>query len=260
MPRLDPATDLFLAVDTEDVKSAREQMVALRCAADLGSAEFRVNLFYETLVGEQRRVLEKLGAVAAARGFYLAGGTAIALQLGHRESVDLDWFTQERIPNPELLAGLLKEDGIDFKMGATGREALHGTVKGVRVSFIHYPYPTQKEKTQSKGGEFYLASLDDLAAIKLSTVSQRGHRKDFVDIYALGEKHAPFPDLLKQYCLKFKVDNAPQVFYGLSYFVDAENTVMPRMLWPVKWPAIKKTILSWVHKAGQRPKKEKEKR
>lgn len=235
-------------------------MAACGRTTDLGSAEFRVNLFYETLVGEQRGVLERMGSVVASRGFYLAGGTAIALQLGHRESVDLDWFTQERIPNPELLAGLLREDGIEFKMGATGREALHGTVNGVRVSFIHYPYPTRMEKAPSNYGEFLLASLDDLAAIKLSTVSQRGHRKDFVDIYALGKKHATFPEMLKQYCEKFKVSNAPQVFYGLSYFVDAESTLMPKMLWPVEWPAIKKTILAWVHEAGQHPKKKKEKK
>ena len=221
----------------------------------MGPAKFRVKAHFETLLSGQRKVLEKLGPIIQSRGFYLAGGTAIALQLGHRESVDLDWFTRERIPDPERLAGLLREDGFDFKMTSTGQEALHGTIDGVRVTFIHYPYPSDFETLELKNGSTPLASLNDLAAIKLSTVSQRGHRKDFVDIYAIGMKHAPFSEMLKAYCVKFKVPNAPQVFYGLSYFVDAETTQMPKMLWPVKWPVIKKTILKWVNEAGKSPKR-----
>jgi hypothetical protein len=217
-----------------------------------------VKAYFESLLPDQRRLLDKLGPAIQSRGFYLADGTAIALQLGHRESVDLDWFTRERIPDPERLAGLLREDGFGFKMSATGREALHGTIDGVRVTFIHYPYPSSFETLDLKNGGTLLASLNDLAAIKLSTVSQRGHRKDFVDIYALGMKHAPFSEMLKAYCVKINVPNAPQVFYGLSYFVDAETTQMPKMLWPVKWPAIKKTILKWVHEAGRNPKRIKE--
>jgi hypothetical protein len=84
-----------------------------------------------------------------------------------------------------------------------------------------------------------MASLDDLAAMKLSAIAQRGKRKDFVDIYALSIKHASLAQMLECYKLRFATREIAHILYGLSYFDDAEKSPMPEMLWQVKWPAIK---------------------
>jgi hypothetical protein len=96
-----------------------------------------------------------------------------------------------------------------------------------------------------------LASLADLACMKLSAVSQRGARKDFVDIYALGEHYRPLEELLELYQRKFTVEDIAHVLYGLAYFDDAEKERMPRMLWNVDWRTIKRTIQQWVREAAR---------
>ena len=87
-----------------------------------------------------------------------------------------------------------------------------------------------------------MASLDDLAAMKLSAIAQRGSRKDFVDIYALAEKHAPLRQLLDCYARKFSIRDTGHVLYALSYFDDAEREPMPKMLWRLSWQEIKRRI------------------
>jgi predicted nucleotidyltransferase component of viral defense system len=91
-----------------------------------------------------------------------------------------------------------------------------------------------------------LASLEDLACMKLSAISQRGARKDFCDIFALGVKQFELKEMLEFYRRKFKIQDVGHVLYGLTYFDDAENERMPRMLWDVKWREIKETIKGWV--------------
>jgi predicted nucleotidyltransferase component of viral defense system len=78
-----------------------------------------------------------------------------------------------------------------------------------------------------------LASLDDLTAMKLAAISQRGSRKDFLDIYELGIKHAPLKRMLELYEQKYAVDDIGHVLLGLSYFDDAEREPMPMVIWGI---------------------------
>jgi len=94
-----------------------------------------------------------------------------------------------------------------------------------------------------------LASLDDLACMKLSAVAQRGSKKDFIDIYALLKKHRSLKQLLRLYQKKFNGADIAPVLYGLNYFDDAEKQRMPRMVWSVTWEEIKKTILGAVKRS-----------
>ena len=82
--------------------------------------------------------------------------------------------------------------------------------------------------------------------MKLSAVAQRGARKDFCDIYALGKKSFSLQEMLDFYQKKFNIRDVGSVLYGLVYFDDAESERMPRMLWDVNWGEIKKNILEWV--------------
>src|SRR5689334_2644874 len=95
----------------------------------------------EVLALRQQRVLARVGPVLTQHGFYLAGGTAVALHLGHRRSVDLDWFSAARLPDPLRLAQDLREQGVAFVTGQVAPGTLHGSVRGVRLGLLEYRYP-----------------------------------------------------------------------------------------------------------------------
>lgn len=200
----------------------------------------------EGLKPKQTRVLREMGPLMHERGFHLGGGTSLAIYFGHRLSVDLDWFNPHRMDDTLVLAEALRGAGLDFITAQTGPGTLHGTILGVRLTFLEYRYPLLQPPTPWKEMGCSLASLDDLACMKLSAIAQRGQRKDFCDIYFLGIKHRPLRDLLGLYQRKFKVRDIGPVLYGLSYFDDADHEPMPRMLINVQWRTIKKTIQEWV--------------
>ena len=89
----------------------------------------------------QKKVLRQLGPLMTAQQFYLGGGTALAIHLGHRRSVDFDRFTRERIADPLRLAQDLNGQGIACVTERIERGTLHGLAPGVRVSFLEYRYP-----------------------------------------------------------------------------------------------------------------------
>jgi hypothetical protein len=200
----------------------------------------------EVLSERQRQALRPLGPKAAADGFYLAGGTAIALNLGHRRSVDLDWFLEGAIPDPLRLAAEIRDAGIPFLTGQISRGTLYGTVQGVRVSFLEFRYRMLDPLVIWPDFGCRLAGLRDLACMKLSAITQRGSRKDFIDLYALGSSGFSLPDMLDWYRTKFDAEDIGHVLYALAYFDDADAERMPRMVWKAGWKEIKRTIAGWV--------------
>ena len=120
---------------------------------------------------------------------------------------------------------------------------------------MEYRYPMLKKTTGWKEKGVALASLDDLAAMKLSAVAQRGSRKDFIDIYALGTKHRPLPSLLGCYSQKFGIPEPSHVLYGLAWFEDAERERMPRMIQHWMWALMKAEIQTWVKNLSARRKR-----
>ena len=178
--------------------------------------------------------------------YYLGGGATIAIYLGHRHSVDLDWFTEEGITDPMRLAQNIRDKGIPFVTGQIERGTLHGTISGVRISFLEYKYPLLKPLIIWQKAACQLATLEDLACMKLSALTQRGSKKDFVDIYALGLRYFSLRDMLRLYQKKFSVEDMGHVLYGLSYFDDADKERLPKMFLDTDWRTIKKTIQGWV--------------
>ena len=205
----------------------------------------------EGLPKKQVNVLKLLGSHAQSRGYYLGGGTAISSYFGHRMSVDLDWFISTRMEDALLLAQELRDAKLNFVTAQTAPGTLHGSIAQIRVTFLEYKYPLLKSPVFWNEMNCSLASLEDLACMKLSAIAQRGARKDFCDIYALGIKHIPLKDMLTLYSKKFHIQDLGHVLYGLAYFDDAESERMPKMLWDVKWAEIKKTILGWVVGLGK---------
>lgn len=202
--------------------------------------------FVEGLPKKQIKVLKALGPHMAPKGFYLAGGTALAIHYGHRVSVDLDWFTAQPFDDSLLLAQTLRSSGLDLAIEQVSPGTLHGSVQDVRVTFLQYQYPMLKSVQYWKDMDCDLAALEDLACMKLSAIAQRGARKDFCDLYALAKTSFTLQEMLGFYQRKFGIRDIGSVLYGLVYFDDAENERMPRMLWNVSWREMKKTILEWV--------------
>ena len=92
-----------------------------------------------------------------------------------------------------------------------------------------------------------LASTQDLAAMKLSAIVQRGSKKDFIDIFALAKSGMALSEMLDAYQYKFKTREIGHVLYALTYFDDSDRELSPIMLWKVDWQTIKTSIRGWVN-------------
>lgn len=219
-------------------------MAAQPVPSDLGPAVV-VSFHPEILKSRQQSVLRDLGPAVHRHGFYLGGGTAIALQVGHRQSIDFDWFRQPFIDDPLELARELQGEKIPFNTGWTRRSTLYGTVRGVRVSFFQFRYRLLEPLVFWPEAGCDLAALPDLACMKLSAISQRGSRKDFVDLFALGRQGFSLRQMLDWYREKFEVDDVAHLLYALVYFDDADAEPNLSMLWKVSWREVKTTLREW---------------
>lgn len=202
----------------------------------------------EILGQRQKRVLTEIGPILSERGFFLVGGTALALYLGHRRSVDFDWFTRDGF-DPLALAQDLRELGIPLVTEAETTGTLHGIVRGVHVSLIRHNYPFLAPLRAWR--RIRIAAPRDLAAMKLSAIAQRGAKKDFVDIYALGKRAGSLRQMLRWYQKKLSVENMTHVLLSLLYFDDADRERLPKMLWEVDWRTVKTTIQRWVQELSE---------
>ena len=199
-----------------------------------------MNVHADVLEATQRRALEAISPIAAERDFYLAGGTAVALHLGHRRSVDLDWFAN-RLDDPMRLAQALRDAGLAFETGQVEPGTLHGHAGDVAASFLGYRYPLLSPLQRWPEVGCSLASLDDLACMKLSAIAQRGAKKDFLDLYVLLE-HRSLKELIRLYQQKFDTGDVAHLLYALSYFDDADRQPTPVLLRELDWPTVKRSI------------------
>ncbi len=200
----------------------------------------------EVLSPRQKNLARRIGPALSRQGFYLAGGTALALMVGHRHSVDFDYFIDDPMNDPQSVIETLRKVGCNPIVEILEKGTVHVTWSSVRMSFITYRYPMLQPFVEWKEGGCRLASLDDIACMKLSALAQRGSKKDFIDAFALIRKHKPLSDLLQLYQKKFDVSEIVHVLYGLSYFDDADKERSPRMLWDVSWKEIKKKLTEHV--------------
>jgi len=215
-----------------------------------------MKLHVEGLSSRQALVLKTIGPVLTRRGFYLAGGTGLALHLGHRRSIDLDFFSEKRLGDMLVLAESLRDEGAPIVVTAVGRGTLHGTIRGIRTTILEYRYATLKPPRQMGDFGCALASLDDIATMKLSAVAQRGSKKDFIDIYALLRKHATLDEMLTAYRRRYRVKDTIHVLQALTYFDEADRERAPTMLWNDTWPEMKrhlqKCVVETFHRKGGR--------
>lgn len=193
----------------------------------------------ETINKEAKRVLEKIAASGIAKNFYLAGGTALAIQLGHRKSVDLDWFSANNFSNGEL-KGKLSLLG-KFTLTSEEPGTINGILDGVKISFFHYRYAPLYPFISFNGVN--LADRRDIAAMKIDAISSRGSKKDFIDLHFLLKERA-LKELLGFFERKYgDIDfNKLHILKSLVFFDDAEAEPMPVMLEKVDWNDVKKKL------------------
>ena len=207
-----------------------------------------MNFYRDGLSSAQIHALGKLGRLAEARHFYLAGETALTIYLGHRQSLDLDWFTEEPFANPLQFARFLQEAGVSFSTEQIAEGSLHGWVEGVRVSFLEFQYPLLSPLVWWEDLGVPLASLEDIACMKLAAIAQRGSKKDFYDVFFLCRTTFSLEEMLGFYQRKFSIQDIGSVLFGLVYFDDAEKEPDPLLLQNVNWEQVKRSFCEWVRK------------
>lgn len=194
-------------------------------------------MFVDTLPKATQRSLALLGAERVTRQFYLAGGSALALHLGHRVSVDLDFFSSRSFDSSDLVRKL-KTAGT-FLQDQKKKDTLLGTLNGVKISFFRYSYPMIGKKKTALGTA--IASIEDIGAMKLEAIGTRGKKRDFIDLYFICQSGHPLEEIIEWYERKFRGIDVNMVHYvkALTYFVEAEADPMPRMLKRTSWSQVK---------------------
>ncbi|MBM4162552.1 MAG: nucleotidyl transferase AbiEii/AbiGii toxin family protein [Ignavibacteria bacterium] len=216
-----------------------------------------VKVHLEVLGSRQNIVLKQVGPILARRGCYLAGGTGLALYLGHRKSVDLDFFSPHPIGDMLRVADSLRTEGVPIVVETVGRGTLHGTIRGIRTILLEYRYSNLKAPRLIPQFGCLLASPEDIAAMKLSAVAQRGSKKDFIDLYALLEKYLSLDEMLNAYRRRYHVKDTLHVLQALTYFDEADEQRAPTMLWNVAWADVKRKLQGCVRETFHRRQRRK---
>jgi hypothetical protein len=201
--------------------------------------------FPSTLPANTAQLVEKINSTRPEflKSFYLSGGTGLSLQIGHRESEDLDFFCSETFNALHLekeIAALGQLTNTELAAGT-----LNTYVDGVKLQFLEYQYPLLEPFSNWQGMQ--LSSILDIACTKLQTVSMRGSKKDFVDLHFLLDIYS-LPELLEKAKSKYSaVDyNQAHILKSLVYFEDADAQPMPRMIKDVNWDVIKSRMITEV--------------
>lgn len=174
-------------------------------------------MHYEILDEQRRNILPLLGKLK--NNFYLAGGTALALQLGHRDSVDFDFFS-EKLVDTQKLFETLREIFKDHALVKIQEEADTLSVivdERIKLSFFSYSHPRLTDLIQEE--YLHLADIKDIACMKLSAVTGRASNKDYIDLYYILQT-IPLSHLLILAKQKFESLDTNLVLKSLIYFED----------------------------------------
>lgn len=200
-------------------------------------------LSYQTVEPHALELLKAIMAEPLFDNMRLVGGTALALQYAHRQSIDLDMF------------GVMPEDAEEMsdRLSCIGR--LHVIknnerikiyfIDKIKVDFVDYSRYTWIDNAVTEDG-LRLASTRDIAAMKINAIEGRGTKKDFIDVYFLLQ-HYTLAEILGFYKQKYPEHSEFRALMSLTYFEDAEEQLMPKMFKGVSWECIKAKILEEVN-------------
>lgn len=193
-------------------------------------------MFTKAILPDTLRALKLVSPINIIKKSYLAGGTALALHLGHRISEDLDFFTQSELDEKVLLNELKRlpefvEEGIAWR-------TVWGKINNVKFSLFYYEYPLIKKTINFEG--IQILTKEDIAAMKIHAIEDRGTKRDFFDLYFLAKEFS-LEQILRFYDQKYSKlpCNIYHIVRSLNYFTDAEIDSDPKMLIPVSWQEVK---------------------
>lgn len=195
-------------------------------------------MFEEPLIEGAKENLALLGRSGILKDAYLAGGTAAALQLGHRISVDFDFFTTKEFV-PKSFSTELSELG-SFDEEQADKGTVLGKFEGVNFSLFIYKYPLIYPPLKYLSLD--VADIRDIAAMKIDAVATRGRKRDFIDLHFMCKSGYELTELLDFYDKRYGklASNLIHIKKSLVFFSDAEPDEMPRLLKEVKWEEVKR--------------------
>lgn len=194
------------------------------------------------------RTLDKLSFTEELNDFYLVGGTALALLLGHRDSNDVDLFSTTDFDSTRI-KDLMDTIFEDYQIKTKGKNLLIGYANGVKVDFAAHKYPMIYPHEDYNN--IKMASIQDIAAMKLGAIADRGVMRDFVDYVEL-LKNFSLKDMLGFFKKKYNQYNTFHVVKSLSYFDDAEyDPAFPKMNNKMTWKEVKSITLQSVREYQQ---------
>lgn len=199
-------------------------------------------LSIQTVRPDTLELLKAISAQPEVKELRLVGGTALALQYGHRQSVDLDFFGKLPEDKDELI-DVVRRVG-DVTVLNRSKIILQMVVNQVKVDFVDYSrYPWIDEPILGDG--FVLASDKDIAAMKINAIMGRGTRKDFIDLYVLLQ-HYSLTQIMDFYRQKYPEFSEYRALLSMTYFDDAEMQDMPLMFIKTPWDSMKTSIIQAV--------------
>ena len=186
------------------------------------------------------RAFEGLSSIPLLKqgGWYLAGGTALALQVGHRQSVDLDFFRTRSFQISNVERSLFETGEWITSLSQQG--TLYGVFKSAKASFIAYPF-FKPSRERIHYGTISILTPPDIAAMKVIAISQRGKKRDFIDLYWYCTHVTPLEDVMRAAIAQYpNLDhNVPHFLKSLVYFEDAESDPMPNLFFKADWKMVK---------------------
>lgn len=204
-------------------------------------------MIYTNILTEiQIEVLNKIKTLPEET--YLAGGTALALQLGHRTSLDFDFYTKNHFET-EIILKNFQQDLTNVKVDRVAKDTLIFTSEGVSVSIFYYPYELNSDLVHFEN--IKIAGVTDVAAMKMVAISMRGKRRDFIDAYYLLQKFS-LSEIIDFTIKKYPSYQPMVILKGLIYFNDAEDEDLSRGIKvfdkDFSWEGTKKKIFEEVEK------------
>jgi len=194
-------------------------------------------LQYHTVHQQTLELLRQLQQHDLFRDLRLVGGTSLALQIGHRTSIDIDLFGSIDVDEIDISAALASMGSVTQLKSSKNIHIY--LLNNVKVDIVNYPYPWLQPAILQDG--LLLADLVDIAAMKIAAVTGRGSKKDFVDLYFL-LKQMDIAQILDHYVAKYKDVSLFMTLKSIIYFDDADKDEMPNMFSDLSWNEVKETI------------------
>lgn len=182
-------------------------------------------------------ILKKLMALEELKNFRLVGGTALALQYGHRVSVDIDLFTDKSFDKSLILAAINEKCQLE-RVSKTAN-GLTFFIEEIKIDLCNWAVPFIGELIESDG--IRMSAPEDIAAFKLDAIINRKEQKDYYDLYFL-LAHFSFHSLIQTYRQKYPYNNIKDIFTAVANISEADFSAAPNLIAPLPWDVVKDSI------------------